>query len=151
MPQTSIRLKFADGEYDFRLGLAQINEIQNRCGTGIGAVFARVLKGRFFQVTPEGQVAIGDPSQAEYRIEDLLATIRQGLIGGGKGVVDGAEVVVDAARANQLVENYVASGAQPLKDAWALAAAILSVAIEGYDPPGEQAKKKGRTEQMKAG
>ena len=143
MSQTSIRLPFGDGEYDFRLGLAQINEIQHQCGTGIGAVFARVLKGRYFQVTPEGNVAFGDPSQAEYRIEDLLATIRQGLIGGGKGMVDGAEVAVDATRANDLVKNYVASGATPLKVAWELSAAILSVAIEGYDPPGEVKKKAG--------
>ena len=142
MPETSIRLPFGDGEYDFRLGLAQINEIQHQCNTGIGAVFARVLKGRFFQVTDDGPVAFGDPSQAEYRIEDLLATIRQGLIGGGKGVVDGVEVAVDATRANDLVKNYVTGGTTPLKVAWELAAAILSVAIEGYDPPGETAKKK---------
>jgi hypothetical protein len=142
MSQTSIRLAFADGEYDFRLGLAQINEIQNRCGVGIGAVYARVLKGRFFQVTPDGPVAIGDPSQAEYRIEDLLSTVRQGLIGGGKGMVDGQDVAVDATRADQLVKNYIAEGGQPIKLAWELAAAILSVAIEGYDPPGE-VKKKG--------
>jgi hypothetical protein len=135
MPQTSISLPFADGNYSFRLGLAQINEIQNRTGDGIGAVFARLLKGRYFQRTPNGEVAVGDPSQGEYRIEDILAVIRQGLLGGGKGVVDGQEVRVDAQRAEELVKNYVLAEGCPLRDSWALAAAILSVTIEGYEPP----------------
>lgn len=146
MPQTSIELPFADGKYLFRLGLAQINEIQTRCDTGIGAVFARLLKGRFFKRTPEGELAIGDPMQAEYRIEDVLAVIRQGLLGGGKGKVDGAEVVVDADRANQLINNYVLAEGHPISEAWALAAAILSVAIEGYEPAegvADEPKKKG--------
>lgn len=140
MPQTSISLPFADGEYTFRLGLAQINEIQNRTGDGIGAVFARLLKGRFYRAGPNGEVVIGDPTQAEYRVEDILVVIRQGLLGGGKAIVDGAEVKVDAARVNELMQSYVfpADGC-PLKDAWALAAAILHPAIEGYDPPGEAA------------
>lgn len=140
MPQTSISLPFADGVYDFRLGLAQLNEIQDRCDAGIGQVFARLVKGRFFKLTPAGEIAIGDPLQAEYRAEDIVATIRQGLIGGGKGVVDGQEVRVDAERANKLIERYVLGEGCPLKDAWALAAAILTVAIEGYDPPEEEPK-----------
>lgn len=147
MPQTSITLPFGDGRYTFRLGLKQINEIQNRCDAGIGAIFARVVKGRFFTMGPEGGVAVGDPQQAEYRVEDLLAVIRQGLLGGAAGWVDGEEVRVDAARADQLIENYVLGDSAPLKDAWALAAAILSVTIEGYDPPeadvGASKKKDG--------
>ena len=143
MPQTSITLPFADGEYVFRLGIAQINEIQNRTGDGIGAVFARMLKGRFYRSSPAGEVVIGDPTQAEYRIEDLLVVIRQGLLGGGKAIVDGAEIDVDAARVNQLMLGYVfpAEGC-PIKDAWALASAILHPAIEGYDPPDGDADKK---------
>jgi len=142
MSQTSIDLPFADGVYTFRLGLAQINEIQNRCGCGIGALFARVSKGRFFTLTPEGHVAVGDPLQAEYRIEDLLAVIRQGLLGGGQGIVEGETVKVDTARASQLIEHYVLADGCPLKDAWALAAAVLSVVIEGYEPPEPDADKK---------
>jgi len=136
--KTAINLAFADGEYTFRLGLSQINEIQSRCGTGIGAVYARVLKGRYLQSTPQGDLAIGDPSQGEYRLEDLLTVIRQGLLGGARGSVDGAEVRVDTTRATEIMTDYVypADGC-PLKDAWGLAAAILSVAIEGYSPPGE--------------
>lgn len=135
MPQTSIELSWADGVYTFRLGLAQINEIQNRCGP-IGEVNARLLTGRYYRNSPEGEIVVGNPAEARYRLEDVLTVIRQGLLGGGKAVVDGSDVKVDAARVSQLMENYVfpAEGC-PLKDAWALAAAILHPAIEGYDPP----------------
>lgn len=132
--QTSLTIAFADGEYTFRLALAQINEIQTRCNAGIGAVFARIAKGRFFRKTDLGEIAIGDPSQAEYRIEDLVSVIRQGLIGGGRGVVDGVEVKVDAPRAEQLIKNYVLADGCPLEDAWTLAYAILTATIVGYEP-----------------
>lgn len=131
---TTITLSFADGEYDFALPLAQIKELQNRCDDGIGVIYARVLKGRLFQMTPQGQVAIGNPLESAYRIEDVVNTIRQGLLGGARGVVDGEEIKVDAVRANQLIESYVLAPGFPLKDAWALAAAILASRIEGYEP-----------------
>jgi hypothetical protein len=134
---TAIDLAFADGIYTFDLGLAQINEIQSKCGAGIGAVYARVLKGRYFIA----ELAIGNPAEAEYRIEDLIAVIKQGLIGGGRGVVDGQDVVVTAFRANELVENYVLAAGKPLKEAWTIAAAVLTARIEGYDPPKKDAAK----------
>lgn len=132
--ETSLTVGFADGEYTFRLGLLQINEIQNRCNAGIGAVFARVDKGRYFQKTEAGELAIGNHAEAEYRIEDLTAVIRQGLIGGGRGVVEGVEVKVDPSRADQLIKNYVLCDGFPLGDAWTLAHAILTATIVGYAP-----------------
>jgi hypothetical protein len=141
VPQTSISLPFGDGVYDFRLGLAQINEVQTRSNAGIGEVFARLIAGRYFKVTPAGEIAIGDPAQAQYRIEDIVGVIRQGLLGGGRGMVDGVEVKVDAARANTLIDNYVLGASCPIKDAWALAAAIMTVAVEGYEPPDAPAAK----------
>jgi hypothetical protein len=145
MSSTAIDLAFADGVYTFDLGLAQINEIQSKCGAGIGAVYARVCKGRYLV----SGLAIGNPEEASYRIEDLVAVIKQGLIGGGKGVVDGQDVVVTAFRANELVENYVLASGKPLKDAWTIAAAVLTARIEGYDPPrdapkADEGKKKAR-------
>lgn len=143
--QTSLTIAFADGEYVFRLGLKQINEIQQRCGVGIGAVFARIAKGRYFQKTASGEVAIGDPMQAEYRIEDLTAVIRQGLIGGGRGIVEGVDVTVSPERAGQLIDNYVLADGRPLEDAWTLAYAILTATIVGYeaaDAKSEPVKKK---------
>jgi hypothetical protein len=126
--QSDIWLAFADGEYRFRHGLAQINEIQTRCEAGIGAVYARVMKGRYIV----GDQAVGQPLEAEFRVDDLISIIRQGLIGGGKGTVDGAEVEVSTFRANQLVDNYVIG--RPISEAWALAAAIIAVTMHGYEP-----------------
>lgn len=128
---TAIDLAFADGVYTFHLGLAQIKEIQTACGDGIGAVYARLLKGRYLV----GEAAIGNPLEGEYRIDDIVAIIQQGLIGGGAGLVNDVEVKVTAYRASQLVENYVLARGCAIKDSWALAVAVATARIEGYTPP----------------
>lgn len=130
MPTNSIDLEFADGTYTFALKLPGIHELQEKCGIGIGGLFARVLQGRF--VTNEG-LEYGSHSDAAYKMADLTETIRQGLIGGGQGEADGQPVKVTSLVANRLVENYVVNA--PLAQSWALAATILSALIEGYDPP----------------
>jgi len=131
--QTWIDLKFADGEYSFRLGLPQIAEIERKCGAGIGAIYARTLRGRY---------GIGDdeimPTEADYRFPELVEVIRQGLIGGASGVVDKMEVKVSSVRANDLIDAYVLGISErrmALRQTWALAAAILAALIEGYSPP----------------
>lgn len=137
--RTHIDLAFADGEYRFALGLAQIHEIQVKCKAGIGAVYARVLQGRVADA-PE----IGHPLYAAYQVDDIFETIRQGLIGGGQGRVDGQDVTVTAMRANELVERYAHPA--PLADMWSLAAAILFAKIEGYAPALDEAQKKTETD-----
>jgi hypothetical protein len=127
---TEIHLPFADGVYRFRLTLPMIHELQRKCGTGIGALFARVLKGRYsFE---DG--SFGMPTEAEYRVEDLIETLRCGLIGGGEGKVGEDTIRVTPPLAQQLVENY-AYPAAPLKAAWDMAASILMACIEGYQDP----------------
>lgn len=135
--KTHVDLKFADGEYRFALGLAQIHELQTKCSAGIGAIYARVLQGR---VPAED---IGHPLYGAYHVGDLVETIRQGLIGGGEGQVDGQVVQVTATRANELVERY-GPGADgvPLAEMWKLAAAILFAKIEGYEPAVAEAEDK---------
>lgn len=133
--ETSITLEFADGEYHFALGLRQINEIQNICDMGIGAVFARVARGIYHRKSEAGELLFGDPTQSEYRMEDLTAIIRQGLIGGGRGTVDGVSVSVDATRANQLIEAYVLAERQPIEKSWKLAYTILAGRIIGFQAP----------------
>lgn len=140
--QTHIDLAFADGEYRFALGLAQIHELQTKTGVGIGALYARVLQGRV-----QDEIGVGHPAYAAYHVGDLVETIRQGLIGGGEGRVDGEVVKVSAMRANELVERY-GPGAQgvALADMWALAAAILYAKIEGYAPAVDAANDKKKEE-----
>lgn len=127
--QSTIDLEFADGEYTFALPLPQINELQTKCGIGIGGLYARVIKGH---VLIQGEL-YQDPAHAEFFVQDIVETLRQGLIGGGKGMVDGAEVQVSAAVANRLIQNYVAG--HPLKPFWAIAASVLTACVMGYDPP----------------
>lgn len=133
-PATSIDLPFADGIYSFRLGLAQINELQAKCGIGIGGLYARLLRGRY----EVDELAVGLASEADFHLADVVEPIRQGLIGGRRGEVDGQPVEVSSIAAARLVEHYVCGrdGALrvPLREAWNLAVAIVAALIEGYPP-----------------
>lgn len=144
---TTIDLQFADGAYTFKLGLAQVRELQEKTKSGIGALYARVLQGRM----GEG-LDVGHTAYAAFRIDDLRETVRQGLIGGGSGRVDGADVLVTSLRATELVERYL--DPMPLAEQWKLAAAVLYALVEGYrddasdddvvEPaPGDDKKKAG--------
>lgn len=144
-PSPSVTLLFGDGEYLFRLGIAEIGELQTKCappgGTvGIGEIAARVMRGRY-SMDERGTASIGIPTEAEWHILDLVETIRLGLVGGGSGVVNGEEVKVNPVRARQLVDLYVMS--RPLSEAWTLAAAILTALVVGFDAgaAGEDKKK----------
>lgn len=127
-PVTSLELDFADGAYEFDLKLPQLAELQEKRGS-VFKVYSRVLRGRYIL---EGET-IGIATEGEAFAEDLWETIRLGLIGGGRGIVDGHEVPVSALKAKTLVERYC--HAAPLRDSWAVAAAILGARIEGYIPP----------------
>lgn len=130
--QTWVDLKFADGEYTFKLGLAQIAEIERRCDAGIGAVYARIARGRYGFDKLDAM-----PDQAEFRLSELVEVVRQALIGGASGIVDGENVRVTPTRANELVERYVLAPTDhrvALADAWALAFAVLHALVHGYDP-----------------
>lgn len=133
MGQNSLDIEFADGEYFFALPIARIQELQTKCGIGIGALFARVLRGC---VPIDGQIML-TPGLAEFYATDIVETIRQGLIGGGRGVVNGEEVKVTPPLANRLIEAYVLD--RPLIESWSLAASILAACIVGYDPPKKDA------------
>lgn len=129
----TIDLDFANGEYHFALPLVRINEMQVTCGDGIGAIYARVLKG----VHQLGDDILLNPSEAAWRVLDIIEPIRQGLIGGGRGIVDGVEIKVTDDVMKRLMANYVYN--RPLNDAWSLAISILGATIQGYDPPGGDA------------
>lgn len=142
--QTHIDLFFGDGDYTFALKLPQIIAIEDKCGP-IGEVFARLLKGRY--VTADGPIGIS--TEAAYRHADLVEIVRQGLIGGGTGIVDGQAVEVTSVKANQLVAAYVLG--IPLTKTWDLATAVLSALIEGYEPVGDDQKKSSTNGRSKAG
>jgi hypothetical protein len=134
VPANTIDLDFADGSYTFALPLARIAELERKCGAqgesvGIGKIFSRVLKGC---IQTGGEVVML-PTQGEFFAIDLIETIRQGLIGGARGVVDGADIKVTPQLAERLITGYVLD--RPLQESWSMAASILGACIIGYDPP----------------
>ncbi|MBL4767632.1 MAG: gene transfer agent family protein [Rhodobacteraceae bacterium] len=60
----AIELAWADGDYTFRLGLTEIEELEDKCNLGIFQIFQSVGEGRTF------------------RLKHVSETIRLGLIGG---------------------------------------------------------------------
>lgn len=143
MAQTELRLAFADGEYRFRLGLGQIRAIEEKCGP-IGEVFQRLMKGRYLV----GGHPVGATAEAAFKLDDVLETVRQGLIGGGEAEVDGQSVKVDPVRASSLLQLYVAE--RPLHEGWSLAVAIMSALMEGFTPPKAQPAPAGKGGSKKA-
>lgn len=131
-----MQLSFGDGVYSFRLTLHGIKEVQEKTGSGIGAVWQRLAASRLNFIGQD----VGVPEAAQFKIEDVIEPIRQGLIGGGVGEVDGSEVKVTAHVANRLIETYVVP--EPLQEAWKLSYAIVGGLIEGYAAPEEKPKKK---------
>lgn len=136
--QTEVELPFADGAYRFRLGMAQILELERKCDIGIGGLHARILRGRFGTT----KQSFGVPDQADYRISDLVETVRQGLIGGGGGTVDEVDIKMSPTLATKLIEAYVIGpDRQPLEKIWDLAVAITGALVHGYEPDAGSKKK----------
>lgn len=141
--QTHRDIPFADGEYTVRLGMAQIFAIQEKTGRGIGEVYARVMEGR---MQGDG-FHFGYGLNARFSIEDLIEVCRQGLIGGGKGFVDGMEVTVSDHKATHLVRTYLhPESGNPISKAWDMATVILDAAWNGYEPAVAEAQKKSPTQ-----
>lgn len=137
MALTWIELPFGDGKYLFKLGVGQIAELETKCDAGIGRIYARTRAGRYGFAPGEAL-----PEQGEYRWPELVEVIRQGLIGGGSGIVDGADVTVHPPRANELVDRYLIQATDQrlaMTQVWALAYAVLHALIEGYAPPKKAA------------
>lgn len=142
MISTALELEFADGEYLFDLKLPQLAELQEKRGP-VFEIYGRVLKGRYLY---EG-IPIADTTAAAAHSDDIFETIRLALIGGGRGIVNGDEVEVSQITARNLVERYC--HAAPLKESWAVAAAILAAKVEGYEPKKDEPGKDPATEKPK--
>lgn len=124
--QTEIALSFADGEYLFRLPIKRICEIEEKAGP-IDAVKHRLMAGG-------------------WGIHDIVETIRQGLIGGGKGEVNGVETSVTPLRANSLIDRYVDGHA--IGEHLITAQAIIAALYVGYEPTDGKKKAQAETENL---
>lgn len=137
--QTEVEIDIADGTYVCAIGLQGIREIQIAGGgDGIGAIIARILAGRMATAkTTDGEPrqTIGITIEAAYRIDEIIAFVKQGLIGGGRGVVNKLPVTVDQRRANELINNYLLPPVGNLDTLWTHAAFLALNLAEGYEPP----------------
>jgi hypothetical protein len=106
-----VRLDWADGEYSFRLGMAQLEELDDNCGVGPG--FALNL--------------VNDGMSGNWKAKLLREVIRLGLIGAGTAPVAAAV----------LVKRYVDD--RPLGESLLTTQAILGACVVGVkdDMPGE--------------
>ena len=77
--------EWADGTYTFRLTLAGIVELEDKCGEGIAVIAARLMSG-------------------VWGSKDVLEVLRIALIGGGTGATD-AKKLVDR-YALPIIENW---------------------------------------------
>jgi len=116
--QTSIDLEFGDGVYIFRLPIKQIVAIEQKAGP-IDAVKHRLVNGGF-------------------GIRDITEVIRHGLIGGGKGFVNGVDVTVSDLKANHLIDTYV--DGCPIAPNETIARAAIFALWVGYTPPEPEKK-----------
>ena len=116
--KAEIQLEWGDGEYNFALKGAQIEELESVCGKiGFGAIYQRVMLGTWFW-------------------SDLYQTVRLGLIGGGMGAVE----------AKRLTDMYIGRDkpSVPLaagpNNPESIARAVLGAAMHGFEdiPSGEQ-------------
>jgi hypothetical protein len=140
--RNTIELEWADGIYVFALPLERIDELQRKCSIGIGGLFNRLLKG-CLKDPVTGKVFV-NPAAGEFYAVDIIETLRQGLIGGGKGEVDGLQVNVTPILTNQLIKSYVLD--RPLSDNWPVAVSVLTACIMGYEPPKKDGPAEERAE-----
>jgi hypothetical protein len=138
MLSPEIEISFGDGDYLCALRLPQLVELEEKCGftdihgnrrkRGVVAIYSDVIAGL---TVVDGKLA-AIPQAGMASASDCREIVRLALIGGGKGIVDGAETEVSPLKARQLVETHL--DPRPIVEWWTMAAAILRAAIEGYDP-----------------
>ena len=128
-----IWLAFADGQYLFHLKNKRIAEVEAKCKAGLGDIYARTMTGVYLDT--EGQWTV-IPQEAKWFNSELVEVVRQGIIGGGKGIVDGTDVIVTEWRANELINHYLDE--QPRIELWRIAVPILHATFEGYEEPKKE-------------
>lgn len=103
-----VTLKWGDADHQFRLGIGQLRELQEKCDAGPAEIFRRLTVGT-------------------WRIDDLREPIRLGLIGAGLEPVKALTLVERYVDARPLAENVPVSRA-------IIGIALLGAEDE---PPGE--------------
>ncbi len=125
--QNHVTLEWADGSYDFKLPWAACSDIEQKSNAGIQVIYERMMAG-------------------QAHLADVSEIIRQGLLGGSGGEVDGQTVECKPVVVNRLIERYVTGpDRRPFAENWAVAQVVLHGFMHGYEP-SEGAKKKAESE-----
>jgi hypothetical protein len=98
--QAEAVIDFGDGEYLFRLTVKQIIELEEKCGAAFAVIQARLWNGL-------------------WTANDVVETIRLGLIGGG----------ADPVKAKQLTDRY----ALPFQYSYPVARAVAGAVMWGFE------------------
>lgn len=131
MTTLTLPIPLGDQQYNARLTVPQIAELERKLDAPAGTILGRLLLGAY--VGPDGSIADGSLVEAGFRDADITEVIYHALVGGAS---------VDAGRARQLVQTYVTE--LPRKPSWLLAANIMRVYMEGYTPPKKPKPAGGR-------
>lgn len=118
-----ITLEWGDGEYLFALKMKQLEELERVCDAPIGVISNRLFTG-------------------QYKISDVVHTIRLGLIGGGMEPVQAKRLV------EQYVDGYPIETPNDEKSPWRVAFVIMQVVFYGLDsikPPAEGKETSGKS------
>lgn len=102
--KAEVALEWGDGEYQFSLKAAQIEELEHVCGEGIGRICARVF------------------TKVDYSYKMIRATVRLGLIGGGMSAVDAERLC--KAYVDGVPIDATNDPSSPLKTAFAILKAV---------------------------
>lgn len=112
----AVELDFADGTYTFRLGLREIDELEEKCDCGIYQIFLQCSEARTF------------------RLKMISETLRIGLIGGG----------IDPAKALSLVRRYVDE--RPVEENRDVAFAVLAAGLARVNGEDLKKQAEGETD-----
>jgi hypothetical protein len=112
----AVELAFGDGEFTFRLGLGELEELERKCDLGVFQIASKL--------SPEARQA---------RVAEIRETIRLGLIGGGMKPVDAL------AKVSRYVDERPLDESRDIAYAVVLAGLMRLHTTEVEQPSGEAA------------
>lgn len=137
--ETALTADFADGSYRFWLPMSRVVAAEREMGRdGI----PRSLLGLFYDIGEGLGTALGEHVLAgsiPARLSECQTVIRNALIGGNEGMVDGEQIAIGDTLAKELVDTYCYPARPAMHDV-ALAWQILRAAIYGIDTSGSKKK-----------
>lgn len=136
---TGLTEVFGDGSYRLWLPMPRVVAIERETQTSILALFYNL--GEHLGISM-GETVLAGPSPATLR--ECQSVIRNALIGGNDGSVNGEAIAVGDSLGKELVDTYCYPARPAMHDV-ALAWRILKAAIYGVQLP-ESSKKKAEAE-----